>query len=183
MNDHPRDTAEPGSALPPSVNENIGTIAEFYARHEEHTSATQKMVERIARFLGSPGYVVANLVLMVVWVAANLGADEMDWQSFDEPPFFWLQGIIGLNAFIISTTVLIRQNRMSRLAEHHAHLDLQVNLLTEEKSSKIIALLEELRRDMPGVRNKTDQEADELAKHADAKAVLSAIEREQGGCE
>jgi hypothetical protein len=33
------------------------------------------------------------------------------------------------------------------------------------------------------VRNKVDSEADELAKHADAKAVLSAIEREQGGCE
>jgi uncharacterized membrane protein len=107
----------------------------------------------------------------------------MGWKTFDEPPFFWLQGIVSLNAFIISTTVLIRQNRMSKLADHHAHLDLQVNLLTEEKSSKIIALLEELRRDMPDVRNKVDSEADELAKHADAKAVLSAIEREQGGCE
>jgi uncharacterized membrane protein len=76
--------------------------------------------------------------------------------------------------------VLIRQNRMSRLADRHAHLDLQVNLLTEEKSSKIIALLEELRHDMPGVRDKPDREADELAQSADARAVLSAIEREHG---
>jgi uncharacterized membrane protein len=181
MNDHARDTAEPESKLPPSVNENIGTIAEFYSRHEEHASTTQKLVEKIALFLGSPSYVIANLVLMFLWIAANLGAEEMGWTSFDEPPFFWLQGFIALNAFIISTTVLIRQNRMSRLADHHAHLDLQVNLLTEEKSSKIIALLEELRRDMPDVRNKTDHEAEELSRHADAKAVLSAIEREQGG--
>jgi uncharacterized membrane protein len=71
---------------------------------------------------------------------------------------------------------------MSRLADRHAHLDLQVNLLTEEKTSKIIALLEELRRDMPDVRNKTDHEAEELSRHADAKAVLSAIEREQDDC-
>jgi uncharacterized membrane protein len=126
--------------------------------------------------------VVTNLVLMFLWIAANLGAEEMGWKTFDEPPFFWLQGIVSLNAFIISTTVLIRQNRMSRLADHHAHLDLQVNLLTEEKSSKIIALLEELRRDMPNVRNKTDHEAEALAKPADAKAVLSAIEREQDDC-
>jgi uncharacterized membrane protein len=55
-----------------------------------------------------------------------------------------------------------------------------VNLLTEEKSSKIIALLEELRRDLPNVQDKPDREAEELAQHADAKAVLSAIEREQG---
>jgi uncharacterized membrane protein len=181
MDDASRDAHNPATELPPSVNQNIGTIAEFYERHEEHASATQKVVEKIARFLGSPGYVIANLVLMVVWIATNLGAEELGWKTFDEPPFFWLQGLIGLNAFIISTTVLIRQNRMSRLADHHAHLDLQVNLLTEEKTSKIIALLEELRHDLPNVRDKTDREADELAKHADAKAVLSAIEREQDG--
>jgi uncharacterized membrane protein len=174
------DDADPRSQLPPSVNENIGTIADFYARHDEHVSTAQRVVEKMAHVLGSPGYVFANVVFIVCWIAANLIADDIGWKQIDEPPFFWLQGIVGLNAFVISTTVLIRQNRMSRLAEHHAHLDLQVNLLTEEKSSKIIALLEELRRDLPNVQDKPDREAEELAQHADAKAVLSAIEREQG---
>ena len=181
MDNAPED-AHPEAELPPSVNENIGTIAEFYARHEDHVSATQKVVEKTALFLGSPGYVFANVVFIVCWIAGNLLAADAGWTQVDEPPFFWLQGVVGLNAFIISTTVLIRQNRMSRLADRHAHLDLQVNLLTDEKSSKIIALLEELRRDMPGVRNKTDHEAEELAKPADARAVLSAIEREQDDC-
>jgi uncharacterized membrane protein len=174
------DAPDPRSQLPPSVNENIGTIADFYARHDEHVSTAQRVVEKMAHFLGSPGYVFANVVFIVCWIAANLVADDIGWKQVDEPPFFWLQGIVGLNAFVISTTVLIRQNRMSRLAEHHAHLDLQVNLLTEEKSSKIIALLEQLRRDLPNVQDKPDREAEELAQHADAKAVLSAIEREQG---
>jgi uncharacterized membrane protein len=167
------------SQLPPSVSENIGKISEFYARHEERVTPTQAAVEKIALFLGSPGYVAGNLVFVVCWIVANLVAPEFGWNQIDEPPFFWLQGFIALNAFIISTTVLIRQNRMSRLADHHAHLDLQVNLLTEEKSSKIIALLEELRRDLPNVGNKVDSEAEEMAKPADAKAVLSAIEQEQ----
>jgi uncharacterized membrane protein len=174
------DDPDPQSRLPPSVNENIGTIAEYYARHEDHVSATQKVVEKLALFLGSPGYVFANVLFIVCWIAGNLIAEDIGHKPFDDPPFFWLQGLIGLNAFIISTTVLIRQNRMSRLADRHAHLDLQVNLLTEEKSSKIIALLEELRHDMPGVRDKPDREAEELAQSADAKAVLSAIEREHG---
>jgi uncharacterized membrane protein len=173
------DINDPRAQLPPSVSENIGTIAEFYARHKENVTTTQAVVEKIALFLGSPGYVAGNVVFIVFWVAANLAAANMGWTQIDEPPFFWLQGIIGLNAFIISTTVLIRQNRMSRLADHHAHLDLQVNLLTEEKSSKIIALLEELRRDLPNVSNKHDLQAEEMAKPADAKAVLSAIEKEQ----
>lgn len=103
----------------------------------------------------------------------------------DEPPFLWLQGLIALNAFGISTTVLIRQNRMSILARQHAHLDLQVNLLADEKSSKIIQMLEELRRDLPNVRDKVDREAEELARPTDTGAVISIIEEasEQLNCE
>ena len=173
------DNANPDEPLPHSVSENIGTISEFYARHEEHVTATQRVVEKVALFLGSPGYVAANIVFIVCWIAGNLLAPDFDWEQIDEPPFFWLQGIIGLNAFIISTTVLIRQNRMSRLADHHAHLDLQVNLLTEEKTSKIIEMLEAMRREQPGAQAQRDVEAEELAKPADPKAVLEAIEEEE----
>src|SRR5206468_911239 len=152
---------------------------EFSARHQERASATQRFVEKTACFLGSPGYVAMNIAFIVIWIVLNLIAPDLGYKRIDDPPFFWLQGIISLNAFIISTTVLIRQNRMSTLANRHAHLDLQVNLLTDEKCSKIIALLEELRHDLPNVDTKNDREADELAKPADPKAVLNAIEREQ----
>ncbi|MEO7496947.1 MAG: DUF1003 domain-containing protein [Massilia sp.] len=173
------DDSPSSAALPHTVSENISKIADFYAQHEQHLSFSQNVVEKISHVLGSPGYVAGNVVLVLVWIAANLAAPEFGWRQFDEPPFFWLQGIVGLNAFVISTTVLIRQNRMQKLAEHHAHLDLQVNLLTEEKSSKIIALLEQLRADLPNVTNHIDPDARELAKPADAKAVLDAIEHEQ----
>jgi uncharacterized membrane protein len=173
-----KDETDQHSELPTSVSENIGTIAEFYARHDEHVTATQRVVEKVALFLGSPGYVAVNIVFIICWIVGNLLAADFDLEQIDEPPFFWLQGLIGLNAFVISTTVLIRQNRMSRLADHHAHLDLQVNLLTEEKTSKIIELLDQLRRDLPGVRSEVDHEAEELAKPADPKAVLEAIESE-----
>ena len=171
------DDSDSRERLPSSVSDNIDTVAEFYTRHEQQASTTQRFVEKVALFLGSPGYVAANILFIIGWIAANLLAEDIGWTQVDEPPFFWLQGIIGLNAFVISTTVLIRQNRMSKLADHHAHLDLQVNLLTEEKSSKIIQMLEALRRDMPNVRNADDHEADELAKPADPKAVLTEIER------
>ena len=164
--------------LPKSVSDNIGAIAEFYERHEQRMSPAQVAIEKLSLILGSPAYVVGNVVFVVCWIVANLVAPGFGYKQIDEPPFFWLQGLVALNAFIISTTVLIRQNRMSKLAEHNAHLDLQVNLLTEEKTSKIIELLEELRRDMPDVQNKNDPEAAELAKPADKRTVISAIESE-----
>lgn len=175
------DETDPQSRLPPSVSENIGTIADSYARHEQRMTLPQNIVEHIALIFGSPGYVAGSVAFVVCWIAANLVAPKYGWKPFDEPPFFWLQGIVTLNAFLISTTVLIRQNRMGKLAEHHAHLDLQVNLLTEEKASKIIAMVEALRRDLPSVRPTADAEAEQMAKPADAKAVLSAIEHESEG--
>ena len=165
--------------LPPSVNENIATIAQSYERHEESLSWSQTVIEKISLFFGSPGYVAGSVVFIVCWVVANLVAPDYGFKRIDEPPFFWLQGIVTVNAFIISTTVLIRQHRMSRLAERHAHLDLQVNLLAEQKSSKIIQMLEELRRELPGAHDRDDREADELARPADPRAVLSAIEQQQ----
>ena len=165
--------------LPPSVSENIDTITEFYQRHEEHMSLPQRIIEKMSVILGSPGYVAASVVFMAGWIVANLAGYELGYHEIDEPPFFWLQGIIAVNAFIISTTVLIRQNRMQKLAQHHARLDLQVNLLTEEKTSKIIAMLDALRRDIPGITADEDHEAHDMAQPADAKAVLDAIESEE----
>lgn len=167
------------SRLPQSVNENLDTIAEYYARHEEKVTRAQAFVEKMSVFLGSPGYVATSVGVIVVWIAWNLGAFELDLPLFDPPPFSFLQGFITLNAFIISTTVLIRQNRMSKLAERNAHLDLQISLLSEEKISKIIAMLEEIRRDSPTLPDKVDEEADELAESADTSTVLEAIERDQ----
>jgi uncharacterized membrane protein len=164
--------------LPSSVSENIDTITEFYQRHEEHMSLPQRIIEKLSVILGSPGYVAASVVFMVGWIIANLVALELGYEEVDEPPFFWLQGIIAVNAFIISTTVLIRQNRMQKLAQHHARLDLQVNLLTEEKTSKIIGMLEALRRDIPGINQAVDDEAREMIQPTDAKVVLEAIESE-----
>ena len=172
-------------AVPTALHEHLGTVTEFYARHEAEATQGQRLFEKISVFFGTPAYVGANLVGAVLWIAWNIAAPELGFAQWDEPPFFWLQGFIALNAFVISTAVLIRQNRMSALANQHAHLDLQVNLLAEEKSSKIIGMLEELRRDLPNVRNKVDLEADELAKPTDTEAVLSIIEEagEQLNCE
>ena len=41
--------------------------------------------------------------------------------------------------------VLVRQNRLARAEDDRAHLELQVNLLAEQKATHIIALLETLR--------------------------------------
>jgi hypothetical protein len=52
----------------------------------------------------------------------------------------------------------------------------RINLLSERKLAKLIALVEELRRDLPIVRNRLDDEATDMAQGIDPIAVLTALE-------
>jgi uncharacterized membrane protein len=96
--------------------------------------------------------------------------------EFDPAPFFWLQGIVGLGALLTATVVLTRQNRLAKLAEQRAHPDLKVTLLTEQKAAKLINMLEELRRDLPNVRNRHDPEAVALQQSMNPDLVLAALD-------
>jgi uncharacterized membrane protein len=87
-----------------------------------------------------------------------------------------LQGIVALSALLMTTLVLITANRQTRNAEERSHLDLQVNLLAEHKVAKLIALVEELRRDLPMVRDRIDREADSMQEAVDPAAMLAALE-------
>ena len=99
------------------------------------------------------------------------------WEHVDEPPFFWLQGIVSANALLLTIAVLIRQNRMSRLSQHHSHLDLQINLLTEQKVTRILNLLE-TRQGYAPVQSGQGGASAELAKPADPEAILHAIKKQ-----
>lgn len=103
-------------------------------------------------------------------------APRLGIPPFDPPPFVWLQGLVGLGALLMATIILITQNRQTRHADQRSQLDLQVNLLAEQKAAKLIGLVEELRRDLPTVRNRVDKVADAMEEPVDPHAVLSALE-------
>jgi uncharacterized membrane protein len=51
-----------------------------------------------------------------------------------------------------------------------------VTLLVEQKVTKAIALIEELRRDLPSVQNRVDSQAEAIQEVVDPQTVLSALE-------
>jgi len=124
--------------------------------------------------LGRPRTLYALLVLVATWVGVNTLLPRLRW---DSPPFFWLQGLLALLALTTTTVVLITQNRWLRRAERSSQLDLHINLLAEEKIAKLVALLEELRRDLPSVRDRHDPEAAAMSRGTDAGEVLDELDR------
>ena len=164
--------------LPSAAKENLDVLTTFYEREDSEVSGMQLAIERVSGFFGSPGYFAFGIAFIVLWALVNAWGAHAGWEHFDEPPFFWLQGIVSSNALLLTVAVLIRQNRMAKLAEHRAHLDLQINLLTEQKVTKILQLVDELRRAAPSPRGGPDPEVTELTKRADTEVILDAIKQQ-----
>jgi uncharacterized membrane protein len=158
------------------IDQNIESVAALRRRESESVSLSQRRVERLSRFIGRPVYLVALLGLVAGWIVYNLTAASWGLKPFDAPPFEILDGILSLVALITTTIVLIAQNRQAKLEQQHAHLALQVNLLTEQKVTKLIHLIEELRRDLPMVKDRHDAQATAMQERADTARVVSAIE-------
>ena len=161
---------------PDNLNENVDTLASLRARADQSVSRHQRRIEIFTAQLGQPRSFYLIVMLVAGWSGFNLLAPRLGMRPFDPPPFAWLQGLVGLGALLMATIILITQNRQTKHAEQRAQLDLQVNLLSEQKAAKLIALLEELRRDIPSVHNRVDRVAEAMEEPVDPHAVLSALE-------
>ena len=158
------------------ISQNTRAILEFYTREEQKLSRPQRLVERVSDFIGQPLFLGAILIFVACWIIANGVLRHLGIAEFDPPPYFWLQGIVTLGALLTANVVLVKQNRMARIEEQRAHLDLKVTLLTEQKAAKLIELLEELRRDLPNVRDRHDPEATALRQAMNPDQVLAALD-------
>ncbi len=161
------------------VQQNLETVARFSKREENKTTTLQRTMENVSHVLGHPVFFVAFILFCATWIIFNFIFHRHFHYYLDEPPFVGLQGIIAFNGVLITMAVLIRQNRLAHTEEKRAQLELQVNLLAEQKVTKIIQLLEELRYDIPNVKNRDDPHAKSLQELTDPEAILNALEEDR----
>jgi len=165
----------PADSVPEHISQNIDSILAFYRREEQKISDSQRLLERVGGFMGRPSYLAFVLAFVALWLLVNGLCELIGVEAPDLPPFFWLEGIVSLAALLTTTVVLITQNREAKLDAQRLELGLQVNLLTEQKTTKLIHLLEELRHDLPMVQDRHDPEAAALQKPTDPEEVLTAL--------
>ena len=83
--------------------------------------------------------------------------------------------ILAIEAVLLTSFVLIRQNRMSAIADQRSHLDLQINLLAEKEATKIIQLLQRMSRHMGIEEQVTDRETRELGRDTKIEEVAEEL--------
>lgn len=160
------------ASLPDPIVKNIEAITLLHAQEAQNISTHQRVVERIATFFGQSIFLYLLLIIFGVWI----GGRAFDrFLPFNLPPFRWQDEGLSAAGLLISTGVLVRQTREERFSEQQSQLMLHLMLVSEQKIAKSIALLEELRTDLPNVMNRHDPEAQAMKESADPIEVLESI--------
>ncbi len=158
------------------VEEAIDSIAELERRAQAAMSPHQRWIERVTRRVGRPRNVYIIVAFVALWIGANLILIGSRLAPFDPPPFPLLDGILTLAGLLLVVLVLTTENRTAQLELQRRRLDLQINLLTERRTAKLIEMVDALRRDLPQIPTHHDPEVHALQERSDPHAIVQAIE-------
>jgi uncharacterized membrane protein len=94
-------------AAPDPIAHNIDAVVALHEVAERGVDAHQRGVERLTAWLGRPQFFYGILVGVGLWMGVNGLPRGLRGPHWDDPPFVWLQGLIGLLALLLTTVVLI----------------------------------------------------------------------------
>jgi len=158
--------------------ESIDQIAALHVEHYRSASVLQRVIDWVTDKLGRASVVAVVILGLVAWFASVFAATDGD---IERPAFTWLELAATLAALLIAMLILVTQRRENLLAERRDQLTLELAILADKKTAKVIALLEEIRRDAPALADRTDPESEAMARPANPGEVLAAIDKRTPG--
>jgi uncharacterized membrane protein len=169
------DSNTQGRGLPPHIEEAIRSIARLDAAHHEGATPLQRTLGKLAALLAEPWFIGVLTALGISWVGFNLLSARLGFLPLDPPPFAWLGHVISLGSLYMVVLIYATQRHDDQLTQLRERLALELALLTEQKTAKVIELLEEFRRDTPAVHDRVDHQANAMAEPVDPEQVVEAI--------
>jgi uncharacterized membrane protein len=168
--------------LPDHVEETIRSIKRLHAEHHVRATPQQRAVARVTSLISRPLFVAILVVAIGGWIVVNALAAAFAHSAIDPPPFQWLQGTMTFVSLLMVVFILGAQRHEDELNNHRELLTLELAILSEQKTAKVIQLLEEFRRDSPELHDRVDHEANAMAQPSDPQTVLDAIKgNDRGG--
>ena len=141
----------------------------------ERRSISERLADGVGIFAGSLPFVVLHLVFAIGWLLLNSGKIPKI-PPFDPYPFSLLGVIVAVEAVILSSFILMRQNRMMRRGERRDHLNLQIDLLAEKEITKVLQMVRAICGHM-GLQNiMADKEIRELSQTTSIESLSQTLE-------
>jgi len=129
----------------PNQNQNKShqIIQSFEAKAKRKRPLTQRVADSLTRYFGSLHFLSLNIIVFTLWVLINSKVIPI-LPVFDPYPFVLLITTVSLEAIILTTIVLMSQNRQSQIGTLRDELQLQVELITERELTKSLHMIKKL---------------------------------------
>jgi uncharacterized membrane protein len=152
---------------------NVLAVAEMERAGRAQQRPGQRLASRVAAASGTIAFLWVQLLLTAAWITFNT------WPGLphiDPFPYVFLTLVLSIEAILLSIFILMSQNEETRQTERRAALDLQIDLLAEQESTRALRMLHKI-GDKLGVQFDADPELknleratrpDQLAEQIDA---------------
>jgi uncharacterized membrane protein len=151
---------------------NISAIARMEQESLTGRSATERLADVVTGIAIKPWFIALHALAYGCWIAANTVGP---WR-FDRWPFNLLNTVIAIEAIFVTLLVLASQQRMIRLSDRRAHLNLQVDLLAEQEMTAMIRMLERLFEHFKLDPAAVAPQSAELGKTTDVEALAEKLD-------
>ena len=163
----------------------MGDVLRLHRVHEDLHGAFGndtfgRLAERLARFFGTPRYIVAQTIVVILWIAYNgwVALHYLSAKAFDPYPFILLNLAFSTQAAYAAPLILLAQSRQAARdkaveeadAKHREEIA-QRSLAQQQALADLIqdntALTEQVRAIAAKARDNTER-LDEIHRHVEA---------------
>lgn len=143
-------------------------------RRQKDTDAFGRFAEATARFMGSPKFLLAMTIFVVVWITANLLLTALmsEKDAWDPYPFILLNLAFSTQASYSAPLILLAQNRQDDRDRVLAEQDRQ-------RSERNLADTEYLTREIAGLRMALGEVATRDFVRSELRSVLEEYDRDR----
>ena len=125
--------------------------------HRETMSFGQKLADKLALGMGSWPFIIAQSILVVLWIGLNFIGFIYHWDPY---PFILLNLLFSVQAAYAAPVIMMAQNRQNDRDRHQASQDYTTNIeakkeieqlqialarIENEKLNEVLKLLNELK--------------------------------------
>jgi uncharacterized membrane protein len=157
---------------------NIAAICELEKKSLARRSLSARIGDLIATHAGRMWFIIVHAVWFAIWIGINVRATRLS--AFDPFPFPLLTMAVSLESIFLSLFILMSQNRSRMQADQRNHLDLQINLLSEDENTKMLQMLQAL-CEHHQLKIGSDPEIKAMARRTEVKEVLTELEQNLPG--
>ena len=155
-----------------TARRNVRAISQLERESLRNRKLGERVSDAVNCYAGTTAFIVFHIIWFVGWLFWNSSWSGLP--KFDPYPYQLLTLVVSLEAIFLSLFILMSQNRMNKQADQRSHLDLQINLLAEFETTKILQMLHSICEHL-GLDEANDKEVQDLKTRTQPETILREL--------